>query len=292
MAADDPSAELHWVAPWRSREEWNELGKIIKEREEGCDHVPGDKWMTLRLDGVGFSNTVRKMRGTGVLPETTGFSVTMANIMVATMRRITEEFSGVLGYTQSDEIIVFVPPAPKGKGGSQTPHTRNGRVQKIASVAAGRASAIFCLELIKRGADPEVVLALGPPSFDCRVGRHHAWFDANVMLLWRTHDCAINGVADAVYQCKGNPERKRIMGEGTRKKLQWLHARKKLPLAPHQAYGTAVLRTRRIREAINLKTGESVKCERWGYNVLDSPLIKLVHATGVFPEPEWKRETV
>ena len=57
-----------------------------------------------------------------------------------------EQMHASLGYTQSDEMVVFLPPTRVLRGERQ-PHLRNGRVAKLTSLAASLVTAHFVLSL-------------------------------------------------------------------------------------------------------------------------------------------------
>merc|ERR1712060_529905 len=93
------------------------------------------------------------------------------------------------------------------------------------------------------------------PHFDCRLGHYSSWEEARALLLWRTYDCSVNGVSDAVYQT--HRAGKKIMGGATPAKLQWLAENGLLPLPAHQARGAYFVRVRRAIDGVNPKTGDS-----------------------------------
>ena len=58
---DGVAPELHWLPPFVPKLTWDALGDLVREREKtnpGTDEVPGDRWISLRLDGTGFSKMV------------------------------------------------------------------------------------------------------------------------------------------------------------------------------------------------------------------------------------------
>merc|ERR1712232_1477430 len=107
--------------------------------------------------------------------------------------------------TQSDEMIIFIPPTNIVRGERQV-HFRNGRVVKLCTLAASTATAHFIMYLtadcIKRGVSLEH-LETSLPHFDCRLGSYSSWEEARSLLIWRAYDCSVNGVSDAVHQVKG-----------------------------------------------------------------------------------------
>lgn len=137
---------LHYNGPSVSKKLWNELGDLVSSRERveslfthnaGSGKIDGSRWFSLRLDGSGFSKTMKALRSMKVIRES-GFSPVIANVMQHVTEKLMRQFGCILGYTQSDEIILFV--AAKGvdtKTGEQKQHDRNGRMVKIGSLAAG-----------------------------------------------------------------------------------------------------------------------------------------------------------
>lgn len=62
---DGVDPNLHYLSPHIPREVWRALGDHVAAREKevvptGC--IPGDRWITLRLDGSNFSKVVRQLR--------------------------------------------------------------------------------------------------------------------------------------------------------------------------------------------------------------------------------------
>jgi tRNA(His) 5'-end guanylyltransferase len=63
--------------------------------------VAGEQWISLRLDGTGFSKVVKSLRRNGVI-EPEGFSADFANAMQACCRQLMDSFQATVGYTQCD----------------------------------------------------------------------------------------------------------------------------------------------------------------------------------------------
>eukprot|EP01045_Picozoa_sp_COSAG04_P024102 COSAG04_NODE_2963_length_3342_cov_2.451742_3_plen_283_part_00 len=198
VAAEGVDPSLHYRAPHINKQTWTALGDMIAARERSCTgSVAGDRWISLRLDGSGFSSAVRSMRRLGIL-EADGFSARFAGAMVACLRGLMEKFSGSIGFTQSDEMIVFIPPASVVRG-EQQPHSRNGRVTKITTLAAGYVTSRFVMELMHMAAERLGAISsrgtLGAlsqvlPHFDCRMGSWSSWDEAQALLFWRGYDCS------------------------------------------------------------------------------------------------------
>lgn len=277
----DPS--LHYLAPHMPKVEWNALGDLVTGREKtSSGSISGERWVSLRLDGSGFSKTVRMMRNKGIL-EKEGFSAFFASCMCSSMEALMEHFHARLGYTQSDEMIVFIAPTNVVRGERQ-PHQRNGRVTKLTSLAASLVTAHFIMQLARRCQENGVGLedlSHILPHFDCRVGHYASWEEAQALLLCRAYDCSVNGVSDAVYQTPGSG--KQIQGLGRQEKVAWLSQQGLLPLPRHQAYGTVKVRVKRLQDGYNPKLGRDVKSLRGKIEQVDGPVLELVRTDSLFP---------
>eukprot|EP00325_Prymnesiales_sp_UTEX-LB-985_P006977 CAMPEP_0174710474 /NCGR_PEP_ID=MMETSP1094-20130205/12100_1 /TAXON_ID=156173 /ORGANISM="Chrysochromulina brevifilum, Strain UTEX LB 985" /LENGTH=352 /DNA_ID=CAMNT_0015909287 /DNA_START=17 /DNA_END=1075 /DNA_ORIENTATION=- len=286
VLVDGMDPALHYIAPHVPKVKWAALGDLVAARERSTSgSVEGSRWISLRLDGCGFSKAVRLMRKNGVL-EGQGHSMTFAEAMVSSLRLLMEHFHGVLGYTQSDEMVLFIRPASIVRGAQQA-HARNGRVTKITTLAASLATAHFVMVLSGRcltsglGLDG---LAQVLPHFDCRMGSYASWEEARSLLLWRAYDCSVNGVSDAVYHIKGSG--KAVQGLGQREKVTWLWEHSHLPLPRHQAYGTLLVKVRRTVVGHNPKTGTTATTLRGNIERVDGPVLELARTEALFPKDD------
>lgn len=280
----DPS--LHYLAPHVPKGVWTALGDLVAARErEASGNVAGSCWISLRLDGSGFSKTVRMLRRKGIL-EPEGFSETFASCMQSSLRSLMDQFNGRLGYTQSDEMIVLIAPTNVVRGERQ-PHLRSGRVTKLTTLAASYVTAHFIMQL-GRHCDSKGVgledLAHILPHFDCRLGHYTSWEEARGLLLWRAYDCSVNGVSDAVYHTKGSGQQ--VQAFGRREKVEWLWRQGMLPLPRHQAYGTVLVRVKRMIEGHNPKLDTIVNTLRSVIVQVDGPVLELVRSDTLIPADE------
>jgi len=287
VEAMDPA--LHYIAPAIPRVKWNALGDAVAAREKSsCGSVEGSRWISLRLDGSGFSKAVRQLRKRGILEES-GFSEVFAACMRSSLKALMEHFHARLGYTQSDEMIVFISPANVVRG-VQAVHVRSGRVTKLTTLAASLVTAHFLLQLAElccqeRGQEAVRDLAAVLPHFDCRLGHYSSWEEARGLLLWRAYDCSVNGVSDAVYQIKGSG--KQVQALPMIAKVEWLWQQGKLPLPRHQAYGTVLVKVRRVIDGFNPKLGVAVKTLRGAIETLDGPVLERARNNGLLlPEDD------
>lgn len=284
VAGVDPA--LHYLPPHVPKVVWTKLGDFVTERERdttGC--VPGNRWFSLRLDGANFGSTVKSLRRRGVL-EPEGFSAFMAAAMQSLLGSLMTKFHAVIGYTQSDELTVFVPPTNLIQGQHQA-HERKGRVTKLTTLAAGFATACFNAQLAlactARGVPIEELAAV-LPHFDCRMGNYASWEEAQGLLLWRAYDCSVNGASDAVHQIKGSG--RAVQSFGTREKIAWLASHGRLPLPAHQAYGTLLTRVRRIKVGHDPRRDAETRTLRWTLEALGGSVLHLARTDSLFPEPD------
>eukprot|EP01052_Picozoa_sp_SAG31_P029420 SAG31_NODE_2923_length_4906_cov_2.144581_3_plen_419_part_00 len=254
---------LHELPPHIPKATWSELGDKHKQAEaEPCPpnsdgRISGDRWLSLRLDGTGFSKLLRRLRSAGAFPS--GFSPEFAEIMQECAVSLLGKFCGTCVYTQSDEMTMLIAPASILRG-KQQPHTYNGRIQKLGTLAAGHVTALFNFRLgslfKRKGLELEPGL-LG--TFDCRIGSYSSREEAASLVLWRAYDSGINGVHDRVFQLKGMAgyeDWKAVHGRDTHTCLQWLHDKGLLPVPTHQAYGSFYATVKRLRTGIDPRSGK------------------------------------
>uniref|UniRef100_A0A7S0ISQ3 tRNAHis guanylyltransferase catalytic domain-containing protein n=1 Tax=Calcidiscus leptoporus TaxID=127549 RepID=A0A7S0ISQ3_9EUKA len=273
---------LHYLAPHIPKVDWTALGDIVAAREKSTTgQVDGSQWISLRLDGCGFSKAVRLMHSKGILEP--GYSETFAQCMCGALRGLMEHFHAALGYTQSDEMVVFIPPTSIVRGERQA-HTRSGRVTKLTTLAASLVTALFLMELsqlcVSKGCGLDGLASI-LPHFDCRLGSYASWEEARALLLWRAYDCSVNGVSDAVHQIRGSG--KQVQSLGRREKIAWLWKQGHLPLPRHQAYGTVLAKVKRAAEGHNPIKGTTVRTLRAVIEHVDGPVLELARREALFP---------
>eukprot|EP00656_Telonema_subtile_P030698 TRINITY_DN33681_c0_g1_i1.p1 TRINITY_DN33681_c0_g1~~TRINITY_DN33681_c0_g1_i1.p1 ORF type:complete len:324 (+),score=122.48 TRINITY_DN33681_c0_g1_i1:156-1127(+) len=247
-------APLYTMPPFVPKTVWTQLGDLIKQRERLESHtVGGECWVTLRLDGSGFSKLIGQLRTLGVFEA--GFSPVFAAIMLECVQALMDKFNGVLGYTQSDELTVLIPPAPVVRN-QQQQHSNNGRVLKWCTNAASFVTALFNHRLAAHCKAKEVELpAKLLPTFDCRMGCFQNEQQATGLLLWRAYDSGVNGISDAVHQCKAeHKDAHNVIKKSSRDKLKWLHQKGLLPLNPLQANGALFAKVKRLKVGCDPRT--------------------------------------
>jgi len=250
--------EDHEPPPRIAKEKWTRLGDELRRCESPVDRIAGDRWMSLRLDGTGFSKLLRRFRAAGVFGQ--GYSPEFGEIMCECLVSCMEKFGAVIGYTQSDEMTLLVPPRRVIRG-TQEVHMYGGRVVKLCTLAAAHVTALFNFRVLDLARQKGVEWSHHDlPTFDCRLGSFASADEAVSLILWRAYDCGVNGVADAVYHSKRAG--KEVNGANTLVKLRWLKEQGLLPLARHQAHGSLFTKVLRQHEGVNKATGDSVSYSR------------------------------
>ncbi len=134
-----------------------------------------------RIDGRCFSSFTRGMKRP--------FDVGMVEAMIDTTRYLIEQTHARIGYTQSDEIsLVWLTDDPKSE------MFFRGKVQKMASVLAGMATAAFTRAVVN---GPLAAFADRMPHFDARVFQLPTKAEAANAVLWRELDATKNAVSMA-----------------------------------------------------------------------------------------------
>jgi len=278
--------ELHQLPPFLPKAFWEKIGDAVRAAERpGLDSVPGSRFITLRLDGTGFSKLLGRLRAAGVFAR--GFSPEFAEIMGECCRSLTTKLNARCGYTQSDEMLVLLAPASVVRG-VQQPHLHNGRVMKLCTQAAAHVTALFNHKVQAICAARHLTLEESClATFDCRLGHYGSLEEALGLLLWRAYDCGVNGVSDAVFHRRGEiPGAKQAMGHTTDKKLLWLAEAGLLPLQPHQAHGSFFVKTRRRIEGCNPTTGQIVVTLRGVLEEVSGNVLCNAASGTLFPEDD------
>jgi tRNA(His) 5'-end guanylyltransferase len=244
---------LYTMPPFIPKKIWTRLGDSLKVSESCCiKSVPGDKYITLRLDGNGFSKMIPRLRKAKAF--CSGYSDDFGRIMRECCTTLMEQFNSVCGYTQSDEITILIQPARVIRG-QQMPHAFNGRVLKLCTLAATHVATLFNFHVSQLIPLTPQLLA----KFDCRLGCYDTFEEAMSLILWRAYDCGVNGVSDACYHQRGKIAGvKQVLGQPTIQKLNFLKENGILPLPHHQEYGSYFVRVRRIKELTDPRTNQKV----------------------------------
>ena len=167
------------------------------------------------------------------------------------------------------------------------PHSNNGRVLKLCTLAATNVASLFNFRVSE-------LIQLNPnllAKFDCRLGQFDTLDEALSLILWRAYDCGVNGLSDACHQQRGIlPDAKQAVGLSTLKKLEYLQENKLLPLPPHQASGSFFVKVKKLRESVDPRTNESVLCLRSRIVKVDGNVLALAKEDNLFPPSDTEEE--
>lgn len=212
------------------------LGDLMKSyelSEAGKTLMPGLP-VVARLDGKNFSKFTKSLDKP--------FDARFVEAMDEVCRDLFAEFKPDVVYTQSDEITLGWRPVDPERGEQMA---FGGRVQKLVSLLAGRASSKFALEMVARM--PAKARSGAVPSMDCRLWQFPTLRLAAACFLWREADAAKNSVsmlassAFAHKQLDGvsTAERKKMMLD---KGIDWT------ALDPRLKRGSYFFRRKEMRE--------------------------------------------
>jgi len=167
--------------------------------------VPNRSYMIVRLDGVGFSKYTKQFEKP--------FDDILSNVMDATAIELSKAFNPKFAYTQSDEIsLVFTT-----LDNIDAEMIYDGKIQKIASIFAGKATAVFNKKMLQmlttlKYREDEIIEKIKTVDFN----ELDAFFDARVFVIpdltevynyftWRQQDCTRNSISMAAHALlKGN----------------------------------------------------------------------------------------
>ena len=86
--------EMYRLPPFIPKHVWTQLGDALRKSENpNVQEVPGERCITLRLDGKGFSNFTRRMTSLGVFPR--GYSQEFADMMRECCQSLMTKFNAV-----------------------------------------------------------------------------------------------------------------------------------------------------------------------------------------------------
>lgn len=166
------------------------LGDRMKryEMEEAGRRLMPRLPILARLDGRAFHTYTRGLDR----PYDPRFS----RCMIDTMRMLVDRYHATLGYTQSDQIMLYW-----ANDSIESQMAFDGRYQKLTSLLAAGASVFFYKRSVSTLAEKDHLI----PEFDCRV-----WQVPNVQevyhnFLWREDDATTNSLsmaAQSVYSHK------------------------------------------------------------------------------------------
>lgn len=176
--------------------------KVYEMAEAGRTFLPRLP-ILVRLDGRAFHTFTRGMERP--------FDAAFMYLMASTTKALVGEFHALIGYTQSDEITLLLNTAGEPLFG--------GRPQKLTSVLAGYASAVFnrLMMLDSRLANKERI-----PCFDARAWVVPSLDEAANVFLWREHDAKRNSVQ---MLAQAHFSHKELQGKDTKELMVMMEAK-------------------------------------------------------------------
>lgn len=175
--------------------------KAIEDVESSRAASQGDA-VVIRLDGASFSNFTKGMDRP--------YDERMSAAMIKTTQKVVDDFHCRIGYTQSDEMSFIL-----WRPNAELPH--GGRLQKLASRFAAKATAFFLIEALQHF--PERV-EKQVPEFDGRATVFPSIETACKAVLWRELDARKNSVSMAA---RAHYSAKQLFGKSSREMRDMLH---------------------------------------------------------------------
>lgn len=186
------------------------LAKKFKELESDFSYIlPNNKIVGYRLDGKSFHTFTKSFDR----PFDHKLMKAMDEATLEVIQQVLPH--AICGYTQSDEISVFVD--ERKLESDKKEQIFSGKIQKLVSVSASAATAGFLSSLIKQGIQPRKL-----PLFDSRVFVLDSLDEVFENITWRRLDARKNAVtmaAESLFSSKelhgkSTPERITML-EGT-----------------------------------------------------------------------------
>jgi tRNA(His) 5'-end guanylyltransferase len=133
--------------------------------------------IVIRMDGIAFSTFTRGLKRP--------YDERLSTCMIETTKGLVERWHATLGYTQSDEITIFL---KNDDPMALMPY--DGRVQKLIGAFASSVTGKFIRQMNLHL--PEKVHK--DPEFDCRVWQLPNMAEVFNMFLWRESDATTNSI--------------------------------------------------------------------------------------------------
>ena len=232
---------------------FSEFDKAMKELEwYRGENLPKGVWPILRIDGRSFTKV------TSALGFKKPYDQIFHQVMTEATKGVMKSLDAIYGYHQSDEISVLL-----------APNTQlfDRRAEKLVSVAAGIASAVFNREMPPFGSVEPIY-----PHFDARLICPLAENEVVSYFIWRQQDATRNALNSwchwtAIQQDGLSATRAASLfhGHSVEFKNEYLFRKgtnfNDLPL--WQRRGTAIYWEEYLRQGFNPKTQQAVEVSRW-----------------------------
>ena len=180
--------------------------KSYEDRESRRTTLP-QLPILVRLDGKNFSSYTKGLRRP--------FDQRLSDLMIETTRYLVEESNAVVGFTGSDEITLVLY--------TNNPETQiyfDGRIQKITSILAAKASVFFNSKVAQYL--PEKASSKNLAVFDCRVWNVPSLEEAANAVLCRELDVNRNAISMAAQNLYSHKE---LQGKDSTKLIAMMAAK-------------------------------------------------------------------
>ena len=208
--------------------------KFVKKYKIPIDWIKPDEYISVRSDGKNFSTVIPILKRLGIFEQ--GYSIKFENIMVEIANKLFDcELINQYGYiewifTQSDEITCLI------KICKQVDKAYFNTLISSLISSMFLHKVIKLIEITNKSQILDLIAKLPTIMFDCRTGRYSNLKESFELILWRSWDCSVNGLSQAV-QNSGIEGAKKLKLNSA-EKILWLNSNNLLPLRDHQAYGT------------------------------------------------------
>ena len=149
----------------------------------GYTEVPEGFYPVIRVDGHCFSTFTKQFDKP--------YDMRIIDAMNAATTKLVEDFHALIGYTQSDEITIVLPPDTEIFGR---------KCQKIATLAASTAAVAFYNSLIHTGYCGKL------PAFDARTFGLPDVDEVANCIVWRERDAIKNSISNVARKFYSNKE--------------------------------------------------------------------------------------
>ena len=148
----------------------------------------------LRIDGHGFSKFTKGLKKP--------YDDWLHKIMVTVTTQLVNDFNGILGYTQSDEITIILLPHILNE--VYQPYIFAGQVQKLVSLSAANATNIFTNELRSMIDNGTIILSEYSDNVQKKLKYPRSYFDARIFNVPNNTECFNNVFWRSTYDCTRN----------------------------------------------------------------------------------------
>lgn len=277
-----------------------DLWRRIQREVEVCEfryprngYMDPERWCSLRLR-FDFWKLAPLLKKLGLV-RPAEIDKSYADLMKSVARKLLENYSGKIAFTQFDEILLIIPPGTISWAGDQQQNhpawarrAPAGQIMETCTLAASRTTAIFNAEFrrlfLERTVHPDENAI---DFFECSLGSYNIWQEVRAMLLWRGHVCSRQGIDVAmVLADERNAPVESIRDRPVEDKLRWLARGGLLPLPRHMAQGCYLVRVGRVYEVYDEARRQRVRNHAVFIEDVDRPIHELALHNDLLPQDD------